>query len=244
MSGLKLQLILVATVACSTSIPSAAIQTRIWQDLAIDLFGDPKNRIEAIFELEKINDLEEKVRYAFGRPDQELALEVIRALGLTGFLPRIAKAIETTENSRLDGHFIQVASDIASKEDSQNLVPIFLNKLKQKDLAAPTIIMLLSTLAQLGAAPSSDNVRELLLHDSSEVRIAVARSIIGVTKTDESYSHLLPTLLASKPYQVRLVAIEGVRANRRLRKRVDQEVKGACAREANAKIATICREFK
>jgi len=181
-----------------------------WMESASKLTEDRNLRLEGIRELRQVPDLEEKIRHAFGRPPEDLALAVIRSLELKEFFPRVIGLIERSNGTKLNWNAVVTANTLASMEDRKRLIALYKTKMMEKNIPSPALLALLAGLEKLDHRLLPAELGNLLSHPSFEVRIASTQAASNYLRHDFSYGPLLVTALSAKPYQVRLIAHQGL----------------------------------
>lgn len=221
-------------------IPMTASATN-WQESALKLGGEPHLRQEGINELKKIPDLDDKLQVVFGRPQEDLALAVIRSLEMKNYFPRLLGLISQSHGEKIKWKLVFTTNAIASIEDRDRLVEVYKTKLGEMKIASPALIALLEGLGKFDYHLSIADLEKLLRHPSYEVRMASIQAAANLFVKDASYAPVLVDAVATKPYQVRLHAYQGLNHRPETMNKFREKIQLACAAESNDMVKAVCR---
>lgn len=213
-----------------------------WEVSALKLGGERALREEGIQDLKKMSELDEKLRLTFGRRREELAFEVIRALDLRKFFPRLIGIIEKSKGEKLNWRLVRTVNSIASIEDRKRLAAVYEAKLREKDVPPPVLLALLAGLKRVDHRVMKSDLESLLKHSSFEVRIASAQAAGYLLRRDPLYGSILSSALSSAPWQLRLVGHQELRRLPTAKSKYRAELASACAKESNEVVRAICRK--
>jgi hypothetical protein len=213
-----------------------------WEASAIKLGGERGLRQEGLQELGKIPDLDEKLRIALGRRNEVLAFEVIRALELRTFFPRLLGLVENAKGEKLDWRLILTVNSLAPIEDRQRLSAVYESKLRDQRVSPPAILALIAGLKKLDHRILIADLKKLLRHPSYEVRIAAVQATSHFLSKDSALGSVLASAVSASPFQVRFFAHRELARHSDLKIKFRAEIQNACARESSEIVKVICNK--
>lgn len=214
-----------------------------WKNSAIKLSADPEIRQQGLKELKAIEGLPELLREAF-KSDRELVLQVINALEMKEFLPRLSEIISFTNGKELSFEVIAAATNLASDKNQQELTNLYYKKLDSPDISDAATLALLSGLKKFKYPIVETKLLSYLKHPSYEIRISavqIAQALLGDKK---AYDKVFQKAITTAPYQVRMIAYSEFKANAELRKSYATDLTKACTQEKNEKNKAICLQLE
>lgn len=220
-----------------------ALAKTSWEESAIKLSADPEIRAQGIKELKAISNLSEQLRSDFAIK-KELALDVIRALKMTEFLPRLLEVTEATTPSDLKWQVVETATGLSEAKDEKKLTEVFSKKLEAKKLPDATLLALLMGLQKYNYPLSEKKLLILLEHPSYEIRIASLQVAANLAKIHPKYNLVLKKAITLSPYQLRLQAYEAYSADLTSAQLDKNEINKSCEIEKNSDVKVMCLKIK
>jgi len=213
-----------------------------WEESAVKLSGDPEVRAQGIKELKAFTNLSEQLRTNFATK-KELVLDVIRALKMTEFLPRLLEVTETTQPADLKWQVVETATGLSEAKDEKKLTEIYSKKLEAKKLPDATLLALLTGLQKYRYPISEKKLLSLLEHSSYEIRIASVQVSSDLAKKDAKYSQVVQKAITLSPYQLRLQAYTTYSEDTALAKLHKKEITRSCGTEKNSDVKELCSKI-
>ena len=227
-------------IMISISLSSFAKTT--WEESAVKLSGDPEVRAQGLKELKAIDNLSEQLRANFA-VKKELVLDVIRALKMQEFLPRLLEMTETTTPSDLKWQVVETATGLSEVKDERKLTEIYAKKIETKKLPDATLLALLTGLQKYRYPISEKKLISLLEHSSFEIRLAAVQIAADLAKEQPKYNLVLKKAITLSPYQLRLQAYATYSEDTALAKLHKKEINKACQTEKNSDVKELCSKI-
>lgn len=234
----KIYAFFISVVIASTSLAAAN-----WKASAVKLSGDPEIRQQGIKELKAIEGLPELLRESF-KADRELVLQVINALEMKEFTPRLLEIISFTNGKELSFEVIAAATNLASDKNQQELTILYYKKLDSPDISDAATLALLSGLKKFKYPIAETKLLSYLKHPSYEIRISAVQIAQALLNDKKAYDKVFQKAITAAPYQVRMIAYSEFKANAELRKSYATDLTKACTQEKNEKNKAICLQLE
>ncbi len=176
-----------------------------WTDYALMLSGESlKARQQAISALLAYNNLELILKTALKTENKYLALDVISALKLKGFLEELLDL----SNNDSEGFFYLTINTLIDEKNKTFIAKTYIDRLKSKKLSPSASAIIIETLGYWGAILEEKTLDELL-GKSFEERMAMLTYIryLAYKYKRNNYSKLLLKTIKMEPYQLRIKTI-------------------------------------
>lgn len=225
----------------SISITSLAADS--WKQSAIKLSGDPELRAQGIKELKESKHLPEQLSEAF-KNDRALVLQVIRALDMKDFLPRLFEIISNSSGKELSYQVVETANYLATEGNKKELTVLYIKKLETPKISDTAVLALLNGLKKFNYPIEHSKLISYLEHPSYEVRIAAVEMAQVLLKEKKSYDKVFQKAITTSPYQVRMIAYSEFLTNTDLKKSYQDDLTKACGQEQNDEVKELCKQLK
>jgi hypothetical protein len=204
-------------------------------------------RNEALAELRKQKNLDQKLIAALDTEDRFLALEAISALQLKKLVPDMLSKVE----SDTDGFLTLTLSSLLDEQNKDKVLNGYtelITSKKTNKLSPATIVAILEPLGRIGIALPVKSVEQLSKHKFPEVRssaLLYVRSMALLHKKRE-FNKVLDSGLKASEYQLRLQTVShlhdlsnaGAKTSYSL-----TQLRGICQKEKIKNVRESCLQF-
>ena len=221
-------------------------QVATWESSAISLFSENQAEVqEAQKSLEKTPSLNLQLKSALKDPTKsELAMKVISTMKLKSLTSDVIEA-EKTDPS---GKALLVLEELRD-ESTKIIIDRHLQQKKAVLGAAgkateKVLVLEISSAEQLRL--NRETRRKLLTDESHEVRMAYARNVVSeflVQNQNPEVKEKWEELLRAKPYQVRLIALEGLKKITPLAGEYRNTLE-LCLQDPAVKVRDLCQQLR
>lgn len=214
-----------------------------WKNSAAKLSADPEIREQGLNELKAIKNLSEQLSESF-KSERVLVLQVIRALEMKEFLPRLLEIISNIQDQDLSPDVIRTATYLTTEKNKKEIISLYLKKLSSTKISTTATLALLYGLQNFEYQIEEKDLLKYLEHSSYEVRIASVEIAQSFAKKNKAYNVIFKKAISTSPYQVRMMAYSEFLANTDLQKTYHSELTTACSQEKNDEANVLCQKLK
>ncbi len=188
----------------------AVVTTDSWRDAARKAGQSETTQIrsEALAELRKQKNLDQKLILALDTEDRYLALEAISALQLKKLVPDLLSKVEKD----IDGFLTLTLSSLLDEANKDKVLSGYsglLTSKKFKTISPATIVALLEPLGRIGVALPAKSVEQMFKHKYPEVRSSTLQYVrsMALAHKKREYNKVLDSGITSAEFQLRLQTI-------------------------------------
>jgi len=217
-----------------------------WRATARRLTGLSESvRQRAITELRGVPHLASTLRASLQGPDKALALDVIAALNLEDLLPDLLLASQTDT----DGTTYLAIGALLDDHNARSIADAYVHRLREtttRPVSMTAQVIMLDTLARLGARMSEPEVLRLLDSPIFEVRSAAlyyARVWMRKARRND-FEGVIRAALHCEPYQLRVQALYTVWDLRDVLGDKTRDLLGQCTGDDSEEVRELCKSIQ